>query len=262
MPSRKLSSKEVEVVLRRAAEIDAGGADGPARHDDGELSVTDVYKLGDEAGLAPESVQRALSEMRRGLMAPPAEDGDAVTRTLGASRILVSREVPGSPEPVRRAVERFMHDQLMTVRRHHGERVEWERAQGIFPGLVRSLDFSRRYDFGLVSHVETLVASDDDGSTSVTFQIDIGEMRRERLTSMAMRSAIAFALIGLGGAALFSGFGVNDLLALTGGGAAAGGVLALERRKFLAHRSRVALAPERFLDLLVQKRKRALLNSP
>ena len=35
---------------------------------------------------------------------------------------------------VRRAVDRFLREQLMTIRRHHGDRIEWERAQGIWPG--------------------------------------------------------------------------------------------------------------------------------
>jgi hypothetical protein len=56
----------------------------------------------------------------------------------------------------------------------------------------------------------------------------------------------------------FPGFGVNDVLALLGGGSAAGGLFALERRRFEESRSLVALAPERFLDMLVLRRRRAL----
>src|SRR5450755_2750012 len=105
----------------------------------------------------------------------------------------------------------------MTIRRHHGDRIEWERAQGIWPGLVRSLDFSRRYAFSLVSRVETIVAPEPiDGAleTSVTFNLDLHDMRRERLAQMGLRSVMAFALVGLGGAAMFPGFGVPDLVAL------------------------------------------------
>jgi len=72
---------------------------------------------------------------------------------------------------------------------------------------------------------------------------------------MGVRSALAFALFGLGGTALFPGFGLADALALAGGGIAAGGIFALERRRYLESRARVALAPERFLDLLVQRRR-------
>jgi hypothetical protein len=66
---------------------------------------------------------------------------------------------------------------------------------------------------------------------------------------------MAFVLLGLGGAAMLPGFGVYDIVALASGGAAAGGIFALERRRYLESRSRVALAPERFLDLLTQRHR-------
>jgi len=86
-------------------------------------------------------------------------------------------------------------------------------------------------------------------------------MRRERFTHMGLRSAMAFVLLGLGGAALAPGFGIYDIVALASGGVAAGGIFALERRRYLESRGRVALAPERFLDLLTQRhRGRAALT--
>ena len=68
-------------------------------------------------------------------------------------------------------------------------------------------------------------------------------MRRERMAQMGLRAAMAFALLGLGGAAMVPGFGVYDIVALAGGSVAAGGIFALERRRYLESRSRVALAP-------------------
>jgi hypothetical protein len=196
-------------------------------------------------------VQQALTELRRGAVVEAEEEGGALTRTLGASRVVVSRVVSAPIDVVRRAVDRFLRDQLMTIRRHHGDRIEWERAQGIWPGLVRSLDFSKRYAFSLVSRVETVLSQEGDGAeTAVTFNIDLSEMRRERMAQMGLRAVAAFALLGLGGAAMVPGFGVYDIVALAGGSVAAGGIFALERRRYLESRSRVALAPERFLDLL------------
>jgi hypothetical protein len=265
VPSDKLTRQQVEFVLRRAAEIDthrpAHAERGHDESDDAQdgLSVTDLIKLGEEAGLRGGSLSQAITELRRGVSIEPEESG-VVAQALGASRIIVSRVVPAPVETVRRAVDRFLREQLMTVRRHHGARIEWERAQGIWPGLVRSLDFSKRYAFSLVSRVETVVAEEgdtslDDGApnTSVTFNIDLADMRRERLTQMGLRSAMAFAIVGIGGAAMFPGFGVPDLVALASGGVAAGGLFALERKRYMESRSRVALAPERFLDLLTQR---------
>ena len=261
MSSPKLSSRQIEFVLRRAAELETRRNEQLPDGDESranELSVTDLVRLGEEAGLGQEAITRALGELRRGALRP--EEADALSKALGPSRLIVSREVPGSLSSVQRAVERFLREQLMTVRRHHGDRVEWERAQGLWPGLARSLDFAKRYAFGPVSRVETLIAEETDSSTSVTFDIDMSEMRRHRLATVAMRAAAAFALVGLGGNWLFPGFGVNDVIALLSGGALAGSFMALERRRYQQARERVALAPERFLDLLVQRRKRALLR--
>jgi hypothetical protein len=263
--SDKLTRQQVDFVLRRAAEIDTRETTAPDQSSADGLSVIEVLRLGEEAGLRDGSLSQALTELRRGVSIEPEESG-VVAQTLGGARIVVSRVVPAPVETVRRAVDRFLRDQLMTIRRHHGERVEWERAQGIWPGLVRSLDFSKRYAFSLVSRVETVVAQEEglgDGpDTSVTFNIDLADMRRERLTQMGLRSAMAFAIVGLGGVAMFPGFGVPDLVALASGGVAAGGIFALDRRRYLESRSRVALAPERFLDLLAQRQTRRALRSP
>jgi hypothetical protein len=272
VPSEKLTRQQVDFVLRRAAELDTHEASLQARGRDGGpedgLSVGEVLRLGEEAGLAKGAVSQALTELRRGVSIEPEEERSVAAHALGSARIVVSRVVPAPVETVRRAVDRFLREQLMTVRRHHGARIEWERAQGIWPGLVRSLDFSKRYAFSLVSRVETVVTEEqsEDGEgpdTSVTFNIDLGDMRRERLTQMSVRSAIAFAIVGLGGAAMFPGFGVPDLVALASGGVAAGGIFALDRKRYFESRGRAALAPERFLDLLTQRQqpRRALKPS-
>jgi len=256
--SDKLSRAEVDFVLRRAAEIDTHS---PARGEQSSpesLSEGEVVRLGEEAGLPRPAVEQALAEMRRGAPIEPEEHG-ALTRALGASRVVVSRVVTAPIETVRRAVDRFLREQLMTVRRHHGDRVEWERAQGLWPGLVRSLDFSKRYAFALVTRVETILSREGPDETAVIFNIDLSDMRRERFGQMGMRAAMAFLLFGVGGALMVPGAPVYDIMALAGGGVAAGGIFALERRRYLESRGRVSLAPERFLDLLTLRHRRAAL---
>jgi len=261
--SDKLSRAEVDFVLRRAAELDTQSPATPDRSSAESLSIGELVRLGEEAGLGRPAVEQALAEMRRGTPIEPEEQG-ALTRALGASRVVVSRVVDAPIETVRRAVDRFLREQLMTVRRHHGDRVEWERAQGLWPGLVRSLDFSKRYAFALVTRVETILSPEGEAGreTAVTFNIDLSDMRRERFGQMGLRAAMAFLLFGVGGALMAPGSAVYDLVALAGGGVAAGGIFALERRRYLESRSRVSLAPERFLDLLTQRHRRPALPAP
>jgi hypothetical protein len=260
--SEKLSREQVELVLRRAADMEAArdGAGGGRDRTEDELSVTELVRLGREAGLRSDAIMRALADLRRGALAEQHAGG--LDRLWGPAEIVISRVVPGPPESVQRSIDRFLRKQLMTVRRHHGSRVEWERARGLLPGLARSLDFSKRYAFAPVTRIETVVLPETDESTSVTFRIDLSELRRTGLVGLALRATAAFGVVGLGGAALLPGFGANDVLALVAGGAAAGGLSALERRRFEQKRQRIALEPERFLDLLVQRRTRAGAEGP
>ncbi len=245
----------MDVVLRRAAEIEARRSLAPDASASEEMTPAELVRLGEEAGLGAQAVMTAIGELERGAL----EKGEAgaLSRTLGSRRLVISREIPGPAPPVQRAVERFMREQLMTIRRHHGDRIEWERAQGLWPGLARSLDFARRYAFGPVSRVATQII-EGEGTTSVTFDVDLSEMRSHRLASLIVRASAAFAIVGLGGTVMFPGFGVNDVIALFSGGALAGGFAALERRRYHEMRERIALAPERFCDLLVARSARRL----
>ncbi len=260
--SEELTRREVDFVLRRAAEIDTQNPASAERASSESLSVGELLRLGEEAGLRREAIEEALTEMRRGAPIEP-EEPSALTRTLGASRVVVTRVVGAPIETVRRAVDRFLREQLMTVRRHHGDRIEWERAHGIWPGLVRSLDFSKRYAFALVNRVETILSQEGTagGDTAITFNIDLSEMRRERFGQMGLRAGMAFLLFGVGGALMAPGSLVYDIVALASGGVAAGGIFAIERRRYLDSRSRVSLAPERFLDLLALRHRKRQISS-
>ena len=104
VPSDKLTRREVDFVLRRAAEIDTQDPARQERATDETLSVGELVRLGEEAGLPSEAVEQALTELRRGASLEPEEKG-TLARTLGATvgpggRIAVAPDlsVPGHPE--------------------------------------------------------------------------------------------------------------------------------------------------------------------
>lgn len=257
----KLSPREIELVLRRAAELDSRSDASPGPHEaGGGLTPNEVFRLGQEAGLGKDAVSRALTDLHTGVLDRLSNDqapgGGLVGKALGGSHLVVSRVVPGNAATAQRAVERFLREQLMTVRRHHGDRVEWERAQGLWSGLVRALDFSRRYAFSPVDKVETMVAPLSEDETAVTFTLDVSASRRTRFWEMCVRSALAFGLVGLGGAAVFPEGLLAGAATIAGAGSAAAALFLVERRRFAQSRQRAIDASERCLDLFALRRRR------
>ncbi len=256
MAQGRLTRSQVEVVLRRAAELEARQPSDDDEDAAGTgMAEPDLLRLGEEAGLSEGALREALEELRAGKVEARQTTLD---RALGERQLIVQRTIPGPSAPVARAVERFLRQQLMTIRRHHGHRIEWQRARGLWPGLVRSLAFARQFAFGPVSRVETMVEEVSEDQTHVTFRIDLAEWRRDRMVRAVGRAVTAFGFFGLGGAWLFPGFGAPDVMALLSGGGLAGGFMALERKRFIEGRDEVAVAPARFLDLLALRRSRAI----
>ena len=73
MSADKLTRKQVDFVLRRAAEIDTQPTAATERASDEALSVGELVRLGEEVGLRREAVDQALTEMRRGVPLEPEE---------------------------------------------------------------------------------------------------------------------------------------------------------------------------------------------
>jgi len=164
--------------------------------------------------------------------------------------------VAGNAAMAQRALERFLREQLMTVRRHHGDRIEWERAQGVWSGLMRALDFSRRYAFSPVDKVESRVWPLSDSETAVTLTLDVEASRRTRFWEMTLRAALTFALVGFGGWAMLPDGVLGGVASMAGAGTAAAAMFAVERRRFSQARQRAIDASERCLDLFSLRRRR------
>lgn len=238
-PTSKLTSAQVELVLKRAAELESARRN----EDDDSVEAAEVERLGQEVGLSSQAVTQALSELQRGQLV--SAKPDALDRVLGDPVVSISRWVAQPPAAVELALARFMSEQLMVLDRDQGERREWIRAPGLFAGLARSVRFADRYSFGPASRIETMVVADDSGSL-VSFRVEMGAARSLGTSALAWRG---LALSGMG--ALVSQ-GVADVFtAVACLGASGLGVGILwwrERARFAQLRARVAMAPERFLD--------------
>lgn len=128
--SRNLTTDELEAVIRRAVELQAGSS---ARTDEG-LAEAEVVRIGQELGLQPATVRRAIAEVRG---RPAAESGALVTvagpRTIRASRVLRRPAAECG-----RLVDRHLREaELMVVQRRFPDRTRYVRNASLAAGLTR-----------------------------------------------------------------------------------------------------------------------------
>ena len=107
MSDERLTPTEVQLVLRRAAELERRRDDD----DDGGLAPAELEELARDAGLSLPAVRQALAEVRAG--APPSPGA-------GGRALVVTRTLPGSADELQRRLERLLHAQMMRKKRDFG----------------------------------------------------------------------------------------------------------------------------------------------
>ena len=185
VPARHFSTEELEAVIRRAVELQSGTA---AREEG--VSEQEIVRIGQELGLEPAAVRRAIAEVRSG---PPAERG-VLGRGLGPAVASATRVLPGSASAVGARLEEYLRErELMVVQRRFPDRTRYVRDSSIAAGMARfARGFGRRGQPLDLKQVDVAVSSLDAGSCLVEVSADLGGMR----TGMA-----AGALGGGGGVA-------------------------------------------------------------
>ena len=242
----KLTKAQLELVLRRAAELEK--ASGQAGEE--LVSPEEIQRIGAEAGLSPDALQRALTEVKSGALIPatPPPPPTVVDRTIGPSRLMVERVVPGNLDDVRRRVERFLKDQLMEVRRNYGDRVVWRRAEGFWPGFMRAFDFSHQYALSQGIEIEsTVMPAGEPDRVRIRVTIDAAPLRRNRAAG-ATTGVVAGTALAIGSFFIFPGHLPVELLVAAGGGAAAFGSVVGSRNAYRKDLDRMRDLLERFLD--------------
>lgn len=190
MDEERLTPTEVQLVLRRAAELERRQ---PA---DEALSPAEVTALAAEVGLSPAAVRQALTEVRAGAVAEPRPPRP-LERVLGTSTIVVERTVKGRVDDVQRQVERTLRGQLLRKQRDFGARSIWEHAPGWLPALRRALDWSGTLSLAEARELEVSIVDAGDGRATVRFVVDVGALQRKVVVGASLGTAggVAAALI-------------------------------------------------------------------
>ncbi|NLG63459.1 MAG: hypothetical protein GX539_14570 [Candidatus Cloacimonetes bacterium] len=170
-PSTNLTTSELEAVIRRAAELQAGSS---ARAEEG-VSEAEVVKIGQELGLEPAAVRRAIAEVR----SRPAEERGALVGMVGERVVRTSRVVQRPAATVAAVLDRYLREkEYMVAQRRFHNRTRYVRNPSIAAGIARfASGFSRAHPPLDMKELDVAVSRIDEASCIVEVGVDMGGMR-------------------------------------------------------------------------------------
>lgn len=248
----RLTSDEVAVVLRRAAELDA------AEHGPGEADGYDpaaIEAAAGEVGLSPAAVRRAVAELRVGSLAaertePPKRRTRVarVTRTGKAPDTVVDqRALALAPDRVLSAIDRLLRAQMFLPGRRTEDRAVFRPRDDMAARLRRKLDFTRGIRLDGIACV-TVVATPADGGTLVRVEAQLETSRSRAMAGSASAGAGVALGIGFVGALLSEAALV--IAALPAGTALAAGGMRARGQKWDRQREEIGDSLAAVLDRL------------
>jgi hypothetical protein len=254
MPQQPLNQQQLALVLRRAAELERRRKDDSTDSEVG-LSERELGELVKEAGLSKEDVDRALAELRSGVLPVAESKLTLADKLVGPIETSCERIVRGDAAAIERRVIDFMKSQLFEMKRDFGDRVQWGAGQGLESKLRRALDFKGKIALPADAVIESIVTpvAGEGGKVIVRLVLRAEEIRRQDLRVM-----LAAALGGVGVAALgvVAATGAPELLTVGAGAIMAGGGAVAARGRFRRAVAETSEVLERFLDTLQHRERR------
>lgn len=201
-PGRRLTRRQFDAVIRRAAELARSDPDGP----DGALSEDELFRIASEVGLSDGHVRQALSEVRAGV--GPA---GFVDRWFGPASIQATRTVPGASASIASEVDDFLvASRLLQRVRRSAEVLQYRPALDWASKLARAASSSSsKYYIASARSVEVRLADLDDGQTQVELSVDPGTRPDD------LAGALVGGGVGAGGVGVFVALSLTPALPVT-----------------------------------------------
>lgn len=202
---RRLTNEQFELVIRRAAELQARAAEAG---DDG-LTEAEIVRIGKELGLSGPYLNQALAEVRGQV---GGEKG-VLDRVMGEAVLQASRVVPGDADEVRKRLEDYLvQREYLGVVRRLPDRLLMEPAPGAIAAVGRATSRAlSRASLLRVSNLEVSVAPLEEGFCHVSLLTRLTTERAGFLAGGVLGGG------GLGvGVAVFLGIAVDPAAALLG----------------------------------------------
>ena len=205
-PPARLTNRDFELVIRRAAELQARAVEDPTG--DG-VETAEVIRIGKELGLTDQYLHRALAEVQ----GSEAEETGVMARAYGPSAIRVGRVIRGQPQKLSSELESYLiNREYLTVLRRLPDRILFTRSAGATAAVGRAMSraFSRRppLDF---QNLELSARGIEDDFAYISLVTSVGTQR----TGAALTS-IGGGLSGGAMVAAFLGIAITPLAALGG----------------------------------------------
>jgi hypothetical protein len=170
LPARRLSTHELEAVIRRAVELQAaaGGSDEG-------VAEAEVMRIGQELGLEPAHVRRALTDIR----SSPPEEGGLLARVICPRTVRAGRTIRRPPAELGRLLEEYMvRVECMQVHRRFPDRTRYVRDSSFAAGVERfTRQFGTRVQRLDLKELDIGVAAVDEDTAYVELSLDMGEDR-------------------------------------------------------------------------------------
>lgn len=170
LPARRLSTQELEAVIRRAVEIQSA-----AGTPDEGIAEAEVLRIGQELGLDPASVRRAITDVRG---RPPEERG-LLARAMGPGTLRAARTVRKNAAAVGLLLEEYLLKcEYMVVQRRFPERTRYVRGTGFAAAMGRGMRvFSQSHKAMDLAQLDVSVSALDDETCLVELSVDMGAVR-------------------------------------------------------------------------------------
>lgn len=170
LPSRQLTTQQLEAVIRRAVELQSG----PASREEG-VSENEVIRIGQELGLEPAAVRRAIAEVRT---RAPAEQG-ALGRAMGPGVARAARVLRRPAAGTGLRIETYLREsELMMVQRRFPDRTRYLRDSSLGAGLARfAKGFERSRQPLDLKQLDVAVSALDADSCLVEVSVDLAGQR-------------------------------------------------------------------------------------
>jgi len=174
----RLTTDEVAMVLRRAAELEAETGDADPTE---AVSASVVLEAAEEVGLSPVAVRQALAELRTGALP-----------TVGTpSSITESRVVAASPDQVFAEADRYLRRRGYVQRRRQGQWALYRPGRDLLRQLQRIIDVDGARQLTGASAVVVTVSAMPDGGTLARLEATLDAGRRGIASTAAAYGTLA-----------------------------------------------------------------------